>query len=247
MLIFMASVRRIGPLFWYQFPARALGIYRSPESSKAADAALRISKPEALLDGPMFHGPHCSGAHNVCFGLLDRKTQLAEPSELPRAGMTISVVNEEAYVTSGSTITPGADVAIQLYPALVRNRQNVASRSADPERTWRAALVLLDKETLAFAIGQRVSMHEFAEALVAAGARDAGYTDGGGSTSLWSRADATRYGSAENRAVPSWLVAHRVPSFPLVPVIAGVGALLAALTAWWFAGRVSNRRRKKRR
>lgn len=161
--------------------------------------------------------------------------------------MTISVVNGEAFVTSGSTIARGADVAVQLYPSLVRNGQNIASRSTDAERTWRAALVMLDKKTLAFAIGQRVSMYEFAEALIAAGARDAGYTDGGGSTSLWSKANATRFGSAENRAVPSWLVAHEVATFPIVPIVAGVGALLAALTAWWYAGRVSNRRRKKRR
>lgn len=191
----------------------------------------------------MFGGPHCSGPANVCFSLYDRKQGLHELSELPRGGMLLAVKDGKAAVASTGAIPSGVDVAVQLYPSLVRGGRSVASRSNDTERTWRAALVLLDKNTLAFVIGQSLSMYEFAERLIAAGAREAGYTDGGNSGTLWT--PSATFGAGNARAVPSFLVAYP-KKFPWVPILTGIGAALAALAAWWFAGRTTNRRKRRR-
>ena len=71
-------------------------------------------------------------------------------------------------------------------------------------RNLSAGVAVLEDGRLAFAVGP-MPMVDFARALRAAGAVEAGYTDGSGSAHLL-LADGRRWGSGERRPVASWLV-----------------------------------------
>ena len=243
-------IERVGSLSLLRFdPSRldvfapSLGGNRSrPTTAQEALASGAV----AVLDGPMFS--RCDSAalsgtdaeryaqsqcSRVEYALLGSEVSVG--SLYPSNGATFSIVEGRAVVLPDAQVAQGARVAVQTYPHIVRAGRNIANPEHDTDRTWRAALVLLDTKELAFAIMQ-ASMHAFAAALVALGAVEAGYTDGGGSGRL-ETADGQRVGSSENRRVGSWLVVRAAEG---AGGVGGGGLLLlgaALLGAAWLASR----------
>lgn len=242
-------IERVGSLSLLRFDPSRLDVF-SPSlggnRSKPTTAQEALaSGAVAVLDGPMFSRCDSAGlsgtdaeryAQSQCsrveYALLGSEVSVA--SLYPSNGATFSVVEGRAVVLPDAQVAEGARVAVQGYPWIVREGRNVASQERDTDRTWRAALVLLDSGELAFAIMQ-ASMYAFAAALVAAGAREAVYTDGGGSGRL-ETADGQRVGSNENRRMGAWLVVRAAEG-----AVGGSGGLLllgaALLGAAWLAMR----------
>jgi len=211
--------------------------------------ALTNSNASAVLDGPEFD--NCSGqslpsgnagyASSTCsvirFSQLDaaRGVQLAGSN--PGQGVTISVVNGQAVATPGDAPAPGASVAVQLWPPLVSGGVIVASDDgSNATAEQRAALVILGDGRLAFASGA-ADMVGFANALINAGATDAGYTDGGGSGALW-LSDGTTYGANPPRRVATWLTAAPPGTLASATPIGWVDVLVGALVVVLAAGAV---------
>jgi hypothetical protein len=222
------------------FHPMELGLYADVRSGNravphTAAEALYASGAEAVLDGPMFEkcDPSRSYLEQACGIPSYRHFDLSSvdiPTSYPNRGVTISVLqNGNTQAVTGSAVPPNARVSVQLYPELVRNGRVVGTRDDGPAS--RAALAVLRDGRMAFVVSQPMSMPEFSEALVAAGALYAGYTDGGGSTSL--QTTGFYAGSREHRRVITWLVAKARPSpsagsglIAAVALTAAVGALL---------------------
>lgn len=191
----------------------------------AAQAAPLTPGYIALLDSSMFRavGAQNRGESDTTYyrrvdrgmtnyRLVDRANGIDVPSRRPRDGMTLSIkLDGSVSVQSGDAIANDTAFAVQLYPPLVRGGRVVASNVGPNAQTnWRAGLGVLRSGNLVFAIGRK-SMVDFARAMLAAGAVDAGYTDGGGS-GLVQIAGGDRYGSTEDRPVPVWLAAMPLAS-----------------------------------
>jgi hypothetical protein len=184
----------------------------------------------AVLDGPMFREPSSYTTYtqgNLLYGFTDRAAGISVPSDYPSRGITIAVRGGQATYATGGYAPSGADVAVQLYPTLLRGGEVEASPYVDEDRTWRAGLGIYRDGRLGFAVG-RMSMYDFARAMKSAGFVTAGYTDGGGSASLG--ANGAYYGSSEKRRVPAWLVARGGVGPSAGMLLAGAG--LVGL-AWW--------------
>lgn len=193
------------------FPASWLGVVVGRTSARdlfARDAAVAVA-----LDGPMFDD---AGRPQY----LVAGPGASAPSQFPDRGATLAVDGSgRARVVSGGVAPAGSAVAVQGYPALVRSRANVASREVDTSRRSRAALGVLADGTVFFAATRAASMYAFAAALVALGAVDAAYTDGGSSTALLLRGESgpvvlvgdandTGAHATDAKRLPSWLVAR---------------------------------------
>ena len=234
-------IERVGSLSIVRFSPGDLGVFAPSlggDRSRPTTAAQAIEATGALavLDGPMFS--RCDSgltgtdaeryAQSQCARvdyLLHDEQGASVESSYPSNGATFSVVDGRVVVQPGAGMAPGAAVAVQTYPQIVRRGENIASSSRDTDRTWRAALALFDDGNLGFAI-QQSSMHAFGAALEAAGAVEAGYTDGGGS-GLLATSDGQRVGSSENRRVGSWLIIRPRRSSSGLALF-GAGALIAA-------------------
>ena len=235
---------RAGGLTLVAFPPSAFGLYLAPHATqsghtvpgRAAEALAADPRLVAALDGPMFG--LCGGGGYptaTCADLdylhYDPDAGINDPGEDPTKGVTIGAdrLLGRALVATGGRVPPGARVAVQLYPALVRQGQIVTSATVNPDHVWRAGLAILADGRLAFAtlIG---SMDEFARALVAAGAREAGYTDGGGSTRLEIAGEGF-VGDRENRRVASFLVVRRPAELTATRIALGSLGVVATAAA----------------
>ncbi|MEM3018023.1 MAG: phosphodiester glycosidase family protein [Candidatus Bathyarchaeia archaeon] len=210
------------------FPARMLRVFAEPLDSQGfAPLAPDTAKGfVAAINGSMFSicGRPSGDEHATVYAaarcmapdylVLDRKNNLFYASKYPERGVTFSV-DEAGNVTvgDGASYPSNAVVAIQTYPQIVARGRNIANPSINTERTWRAAIGVLADGRMAMAAGIH-SMRGFADVLTRAGFVEAGYTDGGGSTSLWAMGE--RIGSREQRRVPVWIVAAEERS-PLRP------------------------------
>ena len=158
-----------------------LRVVLPPRPLTAVQAVAQRPKLRGLLAGAMFD------ARGLQYGALDGASGRLVPSRFPARGITLSVVKGVARAAEGWRPAPGATVAWQGYPTLVRGGRNVASHAIDTERVGRCAVAILAGGDLVLATATRAGMWEFAEALRAAGAVEAAYSDGGGSTVLLSR------------------------------------------------------------
>jgi hypothetical protein len=161
------------------------------------------------------------------FLLFDAAAGVRVASGEPSVGVTVAVdpAGRVSWTRGGAGVPPGARAAVQLYPSLLEDGEVTASGAGEgAEVTWRAALGQLNDGRLAFAV-MRAAMPAFALALRRAGFRWAGYTDGGGSARVATRAGA--WGSSEDRRVPAWLVA-RAPA-PAPPKPSALETLAPAL------------------
>jgi hypothetical protein len=230
---YLAPITTDDGLTLVRFAPEQLGVVVARDLRAVRAADLGGAGVLAALNGPMFgrayrHGG--SACERVCYLHIDRKAGVSLPTTLPGRGITISVVGGRARSHPGNYVHAGATVAVQLYPALVENGVAHANPSVDAEHVWRSALSILRDGSLAFAIG-KLPMWRFNRALVRAGATWAGYTDGGGSTSL--ATGSGRLGSGEDRPVPTWLVVRpRASGLGWVGIAAAfVAALSAVLSA----------------
>lgn len=216
-----------------QIRAADLHVWSSPTGNGSAPTTAALVREAlrargvpvyAVIDGPMFST--CAGdpgrrsgetevawyrratCGRVGYRLLDPASGVdIQPTAAHVAvGATISVVDGRFRGASGSTVAPGATVAVQGYPPLVERGVSVARNvGSNAETTYRVALVMLTEDVGAFAIG-RSDMEGFAARLVRMGAVWATYLDGGGSARGLDRNGAYK-GSSENRRVPSFLYA----------------------------------------
>lgn len=245
---------RIGSLSVVSFQPSQLGLFALPlQGSRVtpvnpAEILLR-SGGIAALNGPMFgvcpgqdlpSGNAAYGSSQcdtLSYGHYDEKSGLIIPSAHASQGITIAVVGNEAIAVRGSEYPPDASVAVQLYPSLVESGRVTASPSVNTDRVWRSALVILENGNLAFVVGQ-MSMNAFATAIVEIGGVYAGYTDGGGSTSLVSTMGVV--GAHEYRPVASWLIVKPVSFTTIVqtatsrPWLFGIAAAVVAGGITWF-------------
>jgi len=221
--------------------------------------AIRGSGASMVLNGPEFGV--CAGqnlpsdqvsqyAQSACdsirFAQYDASRGLWLPGVSPddSRSIMISVVGGNATATPGNSERPdGASAAVQLMPTLVVAEQPIANNgnvSGGSQIVWRAALGILRDGRLVFAAGQH-DISGFVSALISNGVANAGYTDGGGSTSLvFDSGD--RYGHPEQRRVATWLtvgqpnvLATIIPASPAGRAIAAallVGAAAAGYV-WW--------------
>ena len=238
------------------FPASMLSLYAETSSGNVAtphtsSEVMHATGAEAVLDGPMFNrcnpnlGYDAQSCGHVLYKHFDLTSGVNIPSSYPNQGVTISVLRDgSTQAASGAAVPSGAVVAVQLYPELVANGAPVPVRLQDSAS--RAALAIMRDGKLALVTSSPMTMPDFAQRLAEAGALYAGYTDGGGSTSLETQDGYT--GSSEHRRVLTWLLAKARQSTILqtvkgspgttVAVIAGVGAIAGFV--WW------NSRRAKR-
>lgn len=159
-----------------------------------------------------------------------------------RVGVTFSVVGGTLVAARGNAPAAGARVWAQTYPGLVEDGQlavGAPTTGPDAESTGRVGLGVL-RDGRGFFAYARCSLRVFAERLRAAGAAWAGYTDGGGSSSLVMRSGTGLVGvdadDPRGRRLPSWVVwssprpeASWAAIAALLAAAAGGGALL---TVW---------------
>lgn len=176
----------------------------------------------AAIDGPMFG--FCEGTprtyNQYTCGRVDyflkdaaRGVEVRGNSAYNRRGITFSLVNGRLLVSGGRSPDPRASVAFQCYPGLVERGNIAVSRrdsGPDSESVGRIAVGTMRDGTMFFAHA-RVSLHQFAVLLRDAGAVWAGYTDGGGSSSLVTRDEQGRLIGSDSddprgRRVPSFIV-----------------------------------------
>jgi len=210
------------------FPASALGVV-APANPAAARAVFGAN-PDVMLavDGPMFE--YCEGQPHdyavytcgtVRYLLQDNLSGVSVPG-LPGyedKGITISVVGGTAIGSLRRSPVPGASVAIQLSIGLVEDGA-IGVRDHPPDdpsgqNDHRLAVGIMPDGKIAFAYA-RAPVYEFAVMLRDAGMRWAGYTDGGGSSSLVMRKpdgslEGTDADDPDGRRVPSWIVARVTP------------------------------------
>lgn len=211
-----------------------------------ASEAIEHTGAEAVLDGPMYRD--CPGECRDIRFLHFQRGSIDIRSDEPTVGITAAVFPDGSTSwTRGGNLPEGASVAVQLFPSLVENGRSVAENSPNTESSWRAALGELEDGRLAFVIW-RGSVPEFARKLARAGFRWAGYTDGGGSTSM--QVGDTRLGATDNRAVGSFLLAKSASSTTRIWIIvlgtiAGLG--LVALVGWLVYRQVQKKGQMTRR
>jgi Phosphodiester glycosidase len=203
-----------GPLKLFTFAPSQLRIVAQPYAGNAdprkttplapADV-LGLSGALAALNGPFFDTANGDSADysTTPYELLltrhlDTSSGIDVSGSHPGDGATISVVNGTASILSGNQAAPGASVAIQGWPTLVRDGSAVASN--DGQLARRAALAIMPDGQLALVSSQPLTLAGFAQALSDAGAVSAVNMDGGGSTSL-----VTPGAVAGSRRVASWL------------------------------------------
>jgi hypothetical protein len=189
----------------YAFPARRLGLFSefAPgtntilHKNNAAEAKAK-SGAYAVLDGSMFD-------HRGVHMQLDRAAGIWVPGNWSGGqGGTLYVQDGVARVVRGKVVPPGASVAMQLSPELVRDGVEVHSDGADEGNAWRAAAGVLRDGRVFFAVAKGGN-ENFARRLLAEGAWGATYSDGGGSTALLV-GDGPRIGDPENRRVAVWIL-----------------------------------------
>lgn len=227
----------INGIYLYRLAPSSLGIYTPPFTGiravpVTASKALADTGARAVLDGPMF--AFCGSLPReqcvqAVYLLHDIRRGVHVPSTRPDDGMTLVVTGGAVSVLNRAAMA--GDVAVQLYPELIRGGRVVASRTRDPERVWRAALGW-DGRSLVFAAGI-APMYEFATKLRAIGLVEAGYTDGGGSAKI--ATPSGRVGDHEDRPKAAWLIDGPSVS-PLPPSSKNswmVPAAVAAAVYWW--------------
>lgn len=203
------------------FSPAGLGAIVTPRPVTARELFAAHPDVVAAIGGPMFsfcegeprdYGRYQCGA--VDYKLLDRVRGASVAGKYPRRGATLSLVRGEARVLDGDATPAGADVAIQGYPAIVRDGAVAVSRKPptdyDGQPAGRVAYGTLSDGRAFFAYSY-TSIYDFALQLIALGAYDAIYTDGGGSSSLVMRMpDGSLVGSDADdpggRRLPSWVV-----------------------------------------
>ena len=228
--------RTSGTLRYVVVPPR-LGIVATPRAGApgtfvpmtAAQARALLPAAAVVLDGPMFSvcGPDGArrpgesevaryarvGCGSPDYRVMDTARGIDAPGRYPSRGVTFSLAGGRAYALNGNALAVGAEVAVQTYPPLVRNGRIVATNvGPNAERNWRVGIGVVASGDLIFAVGQ-ADMVAFATAMRSAGARDAGYTDGGGSA-RGELSNGARVGSSENRRVPIWIAALGAPETP---------------------------------
>lgn len=250
------EVLRAGDTVLVVFPPAWLGVELDDTDSDKRTAERpetlrqvigRLPRVVAAVDGPMFDEPGAGYDRyertRVVYRYLDKRRGVDVASLHPERGATLSVTPDgRASWARGAREVAGATFAVQGYPELLRDGENVANPSRDTERTGRAALLLLDDGRVGFAVG-RAGMRAFAESLrTLRGVKvtQAVYTDGGGSTALAVRG----VGSSllvsvglDSRRVPAYVIAEPPASGPAMTgmpwrlVVGGVGVVTVAL--WW--------------
>jgi uncharacterized Zn-binding protein involved in type VI secretion len=221
-----------------QFPPSYLSLYVDSIGGDQAqphsgDEVIAITGADAALDGPMFSNcnPGDSYAASDCgvvgYRHLDLGSGVNIPSSYVSRGLTISIVGGQAIAMDGDSVAPGAQVAVQLYPSLVEGGRSKEGNTSDVAS--RAALAIMSDGRLSFVTSAPMTLADFASRLVQAGAISAGYTDGGGSTSLVTPDNYT--GSSEHRRVVTWLLAKANSS---AGVLVPLGLLLAGGAAWYW-------------
>lgn len=233
------------------FDPAGLGVVTPARPSTAEDVFR--SQPDVLvaIGGPMFsfcegqprdYGRYDCGRVNYALRDEDRGTHIPGLRSNDQDGVTFSVVGGALVAARGNAPAPGARVSIQTYPGLVEDGQvAVGSPTSGPdsENNGRVGLGVL-RDGRAFFAYARCSLRVFAERLRSAGAVWAGYTDGGGSSSLVTRLGAELVGvdadDPRGRRLPSWVVWSSPRSevswgviAALLAAAAGGGALL---TVW---------------
>lgn len=197
-----------------------LGVIVPPRPQTAEQLFAEHPEVVVAVDGPMFsicEGQPDDYARYQCgrvnYRLDDPSHGVRVPSRNTDVGVTFSLVGGSLTALRGSARAPGASVSIQCYPGLVEEGSVAVSRRTsgpDSESNGRVAIGITASGKLFFAYA-RMSMFEFATALQRSGVTWAGYTDGGGSSSLVQRLpNGTLQGSDSDdprgRRVPSWLV-----------------------------------------
>lgn len=150
---------------------------------------------QAVACGPMFDstGPR--------FGLLDARRSVRWPTREPERGGWITVDGDRAR--GPRDFDPqGATVMVQGYPTLVVGGVVTATLRGD-ERTRRVALARLVGGDVAL-VGGAMGLPDFARALLAAGATDAVYLDGGRAAHLAGPAGVIYAHQADERPA-AWL------------------------------------------
>ena len=239
------------------FAPEHLGIARKPNGPggqsvplSPADVLAQFPDVAAAVAGPMFNccpdDPHCLSHYstNRCVRadvrLVDLARNVNVPTDHPTAGATIAVVRPtllgaaRAVAARGSTVPAGTTVAVQGRPLILWQGQNVADPTKNLQAVWRPALAILRDGRLAFGIAQS-SMRALGDHLLAAGATDAVYLDGGGSGALTTRADGYT-GSSEHRRIPVWVVVNDRPMArgisPTVLALGVAGVGVAGFLSW---------------
>lgn len=242
------TIRRIGNLTLVVADPKALGLVSFADGPKTTRDAVRSTLGLiAAVDGPMFgfcsterrrdYANYSCGSNRFKLFYPDRF--IAIPGTTPNDGSTLSVVNGVAVWNPGANVPNGADFAVQLYPTLISN--GVVTRGlSDLDTNKRVAVGVMEDGSVFLAYHPRVSMPDLAAALKSAGAKHAGYTDGGGSAAMW--VDTNLDGNPEfsanlvGRRVISWITLERKTLFDSVgnkvlTVVGGKGQVLGAILA----------------
>ena len=181
----------------------------------------------AAAAAPMFgHTASRSCNGGPCTKLFDRASGVSFPGVFPDSGLTISVKGNHASVASGAQVAPGADVAIQLYPAIVR--AGVPGGPSTRESSV-AGMGLLRNGKLLLMVAGGGSPFELGQEFVRRGAEYAGYTDAGSSAALYVRGEGWRGAHAANPTLPGWLLVGPVPRVSMMKWAALVIGVLLAL------------------
>ena len=204
------TVTRRGALVVVAVDASTLGVVaarRGPNLVQLKRARDLAAGMYAALNGAMYADLGSTG--RILYRVFDTQAGIDLPGSRRLDGITFSVVNGNVVVRSGANVQPGASVAVQTFPSLVRAGLAVpiADTESNRSRVWRAALVTgADPSRIGFAVARGSSLTDFRDKLIAARVQHAGYTDGGGSTSLV--IEGVREGDAQDRAVATWLVSR---------------------------------------
>lgn len=223
----------------FTFPAKDFHILRYQEGTKLEVVLRDNPKVLAALDGPMFghtgSGRCGHGPWDTCYRLYDASKNLDEPSNKPNSGMTVSVVGGSTVPNEKDVVAPGASVAVQLSLTLVWEGRNVASH----ERFSSGAGMGIHHNgtDLVFLVGGAGTMHDLADEFIAHGCTYAGYTDGGSSTTLYTRERGFLGANARNVKIPTWLVAEprdgTVTSYVGKLILGGAAVLVGLLVGSW--------------
>lgn len=162
----------------------------------------------------------------------------------PGVGLVLSIVRDWTSVRAemDHAANPAADLAVQGYPSLTFDGRNVTNREVNNDRVWRSGVGLMPDGRVMLAVAVN-SMWGFAEQFIAAGARRAVYTDGGGSTVLGFGNQ--RIGSTVDRSVASWITVMTIPRLPYLATIGLVGGLGAA-GYWAYRKTMLNRKSSRK-
>lgn len=198
-------------LHLYPFAPSALSLCVHPHAriagrvvcQRAADVLAQYPTAEFVVNGPMFSDELGAANAALLARHLDAAAHVDYPSKRVGMGLTFSVVDGKGVVKAGADAAPGATLALQAWPTLVRFGDPVAVRSG--QHVDRAALCALVDGRWAVALWHG-TLDAFARSLAEMPEiADAGDLDGGNSTQLAHR-DGTRLGFPRPDAVASLLV-----------------------------------------